>query len=273
MARKIPGLQRVLDAPALFSVAYGEIASSIYVALGIIVVHALGLAPEVLLARRRALPGRLALLRRGHGRDPGDGRRRHLRPPRVQRPRRLPDRLGALPRLPDRDRPLGALPAALPRGGVQGRRAQRRPVGAGRRRRRDRGRRRLPARPPLGLLPLRDRRRGPRPRHAGRPRRARLRAPLLQRRAHARDLDRERALLAPDRLRAAAGDARLHGPRDRREPGRGDARARARPPAQPVRRDRARRRHLRGDRARRALGVPGEGRPDRARRRPGCARR
>ena len=49
MARKIPGLQRVLDAPALFSVAYGEIASSIYVALGIIVVYALGLAPEVLL--------------------------------------------------------------------------------------------------------------------------------------------------------------------------------------------------------------------------------
>ena len=48
MARKIPGLQRVLDAPALFSVAYGEIASSIYVALGIIALHALGLTPEVL---------------------------------------------------------------------------------------------------------------------------------------------------------------------------------------------------------------------------------
>ncbi len=48
MARKITGLQRVLDAPALFSVAYGEIASSIYVALGIIALHALGLTPEVL---------------------------------------------------------------------------------------------------------------------------------------------------------------------------------------------------------------------------------
>ena len=48
MARKIPGLQRVLDAPALFSVAYGEIASSIYIALGIIALHALGLTPEVL---------------------------------------------------------------------------------------------------------------------------------------------------------------------------------------------------------------------------------
>ncbi len=48
MARKITGLQRVLDAPALFSVAYGEVASSIYVALGIIALHALGLTPEVL---------------------------------------------------------------------------------------------------------------------------------------------------------------------------------------------------------------------------------
>ena len=48
MARKVPGLQRVLDAPALASVAYGEIASSIYFALGIIALHALGLTPAVL---------------------------------------------------------------------------------------------------------------------------------------------------------------------------------------------------------------------------------
>src|SRR6266542_5760654 len=50
MARKLPSLQRVLDAPALFSVAYGEIASSIYFALGIIAAHALGFTPAVLLA-------------------------------------------------------------------------------------------------------------------------------------------------------------------------------------------------------------------------------
>ncbi|HEU0303562.1 MAG TPA: universal stress protein [Gaiellaceae bacterium] len=49
MARKLPVLQRVLGAPALFSVAYGEIASSIYFALGIIAGRALGLTPEVLL--------------------------------------------------------------------------------------------------------------------------------------------------------------------------------------------------------------------------------
>ena len=53
MARKLPGLQRVLDAPALFSVAYGEIASSIYFALGIIALHALGLTPRGAARRRR----------------------------------------------------------------------------------------------------------------------------------------------------------------------------------------------------------------------------
>jgi APA family basic amino acid/polyamine antiporter len=57
VARKIAGLQRVLDAPALFSVAYGEVASSIYIALGIIALHALGLTPEVL-----ALAGALFLV-------------------------------------------------------------------------------------------------------------------------------------------------------------------------------------------------------------------
>src|SRR2546423_5188783 len=48
MARKQPRLQRVLDAPALASVAYGEIASSISCALGIVALHALGFTPLVL---------------------------------------------------------------------------------------------------------------------------------------------------------------------------------------------------------------------------------
>jgi APA family basic amino acid/polyamine antiporter len=50
VARKLPGLRRELDAQSLFSVAYGEIASSIYFALGIIALHALGFTPLVLLA-------------------------------------------------------------------------------------------------------------------------------------------------------------------------------------------------------------------------------
>ena len=48
MARKLR-FERVLDAPALFSVAYGEIASSLYFALGIVAGYALGLTPFVLL--------------------------------------------------------------------------------------------------------------------------------------------------------------------------------------------------------------------------------
>jgi APA family basic amino acid/polyamine antiporter len=49
VARKLPQLERELDARSIFSVAYGEIASSIYFALGIVVAHALGLTPLVLL--------------------------------------------------------------------------------------------------------------------------------------------------------------------------------------------------------------------------------
>ena len=49
MARKLRGLERVLDAPSLFAVAYGEIASSLYIALGIVAATALGLTPLVLL--------------------------------------------------------------------------------------------------------------------------------------------------------------------------------------------------------------------------------
>jgi APA family basic amino acid/polyamine antiporter len=49
VARKLPGLRRELDARSLFSVAYGEIAASIYFALGIIALHAVGFTPLVLL--------------------------------------------------------------------------------------------------------------------------------------------------------------------------------------------------------------------------------
>jgi APA family basic amino acid/polyamine antiporter len=49
MARKLPLPARELSARSLFSVAYGEIASSIYFALGIVALHALGFTPLVLL--------------------------------------------------------------------------------------------------------------------------------------------------------------------------------------------------------------------------------
>ncbi|MEP6910599.1 MAG: universal stress protein [Actinomycetota bacterium] len=49
MARKLPGLQRVLETPSLAAVAYGEIASSLFFALGVIALEALGFTPWVLL--------------------------------------------------------------------------------------------------------------------------------------------------------------------------------------------------------------------------------
>jgi basic amino acid/polyamine antiporter, APA family len=50
VAKKLPGLQRVLDVPSLAAVAYGEIASSLYFALGVVALYALGFTPWVLLA-------------------------------------------------------------------------------------------------------------------------------------------------------------------------------------------------------------------------------
>ena len=49
MPRRITGLARTLDQNSIASVAYGEIASSIYFALGIVALHALGFTPWVLL--------------------------------------------------------------------------------------------------------------------------------------------------------------------------------------------------------------------------------
>ena len=45
MARKLAGLERVLSVSALAAVAYGEIGSSLYFALGIIALYALGAHP------------------------------------------------------------------------------------------------------------------------------------------------------------------------------------------------------------------------------------
>ena len=49
MARKLPGLQRVLETPSLAAVAYGEIASSLFFALGVVALEALGFTPWILL--------------------------------------------------------------------------------------------------------------------------------------------------------------------------------------------------------------------------------
>jgi len=49
VAKKLPGLQRVIATPSLAAVAYGEIASSLFFALGVVALEALGFTPWVLL--------------------------------------------------------------------------------------------------------------------------------------------------------------------------------------------------------------------------------
>jgi len=50
LAKKLPGLQRVIATPSLAAVAFGQIAASLFFALGIVALDALGLTPWVLLA-------------------------------------------------------------------------------------------------------------------------------------------------------------------------------------------------------------------------------
>jgi APA family basic amino acid/polyamine antiporter len=49
VARKLPGLQRILGAETIFAIVYGEVSSSLYFALGVVSLWALGLTPLVLL--------------------------------------------------------------------------------------------------------------------------------------------------------------------------------------------------------------------------------
>ena len=148
-----------------------------------------------------------------------------VRPPRVQRVRLVLRRLGAQPRLHPHDRDLGVLRAALPRRVLAGADAQPR----GHHRRPDRDRRARLAEHP------RDRRvgeaqlhaRDPRSGHAGadHPARGVLGAePVAAGQSGAPRFGSE---LEPHRVRAVAGDARLHRDRDRLEHGRGGDATRA----------------------------------------------
>ncbi len=176
VARKLPGFRRELDARALFSVAYGEVASSIYFALGVIAAYALGFTPLVLLG-----VGLLFLVvslsyAEGTAALPETGGAATFVRRAFNDLARLRHRLGALPRLRDRDRALGALPAALPGGRDPGARARPQPVGRHRRGARDRGRGDRAAR--AAPVAVRRRHRDPRarPADAASARRARVRA-------------------------------------------------------------------------------------------------
>ena len=45
--RRLEGLERVLGVNALFSTAYGNVGSSIYYALGLVAIFALGMTPAM----------------------------------------------------------------------------------------------------------------------------------------------------------------------------------------------------------------------------------
>ena len=258
VARKLPGFRRELDARALFSVAYGEVASSIYFALGVIAAYALGFTPLVLLG-----VGVLFLVvslsyAEGTAALPETGGAATFVRRAFNDLARLRHRLGALPRLPDRDRALGALPAALPRRRDPGARARPQPVGRHRRGARDRGRRaivRLVRRPSLYGVGIVDPR--ARPPDAAPPRRARVRARLLAARAHARHVARHASRAGTDsRSRSRSRCSRSPGSRrsrtsPRRRAGRASTcRARCSAAIATVVT------RLRRDRGRRALGVP-----------------
>ncbi len=246
VASKLPGLRRELDARALFSVAYGEIASSIYFALGVLAAHALGFTPLVLLGvgllflivSLSYAEGTAALPETG-------GAATFVR-------RALNDLAGFL---------TGwalfldyliviALPALfLPHylsGAFQIAALDRKPLGRRRRRRRDRARRDRAPRPAAVAVRLRDHRPGARPVHAAPSRRARLRPRLLSGTRSRTGMSLGHAAdLARDRVLAAARDARVHRPRDGREPRRGGAPPGRRPAPLALRRHRDRRPDLR----------------------------
>ena len=138
MARKLPVLQRVVGEDALFAAIYGTISSSLYFALGVVALYALGLTPIVLpvvgllvaLAAGAYAEGATAtgggsplIVRRAFG-DVGGLHRRLGDPARPARRRAA----------------LGALRAALRRGRRRQHRPDERALGRADRRRRDRRR-------------------------------------------------------------------------------------------------------------------------------------
>ena len=74
------GLRRTVGVPGLFATAYGNVGSSIYYALGLVAVHALGLPPDLTVAQAPCRMnvaewenlGRVADYLRSHGVRDGD---------------------------------------------------------------------------------------------------------------------------------------------------------------------------------------------------------
>ena len=104
---------RFLGARALYAMAYGEISSSLYYALGITAVYALSLTPVVFAAAGFLFALAAAAYAEGGATIPEPGGASAYRPAGVQRPRGVHRRVGDRARLRARDLALGALPAVL----------------------------------------------------------------------------------------------------------------------------------------------------------------
>ena len=216
----------MLGTPALFATAYGNVGSSIYYALGVTAVFALGLTPLVFVIAGSSSPRR----RRPTRRAPSASRRpaapssfaRHAFNELVS----FGAALGADAQLRHHDRHLGVLRPALPLDLLGA--AADEPVGHRRRRGRDRRARRPEHRRDPGGGEAEHLPRGHRLRDAAAARAARLRARLQP------DDPRDNVHwgVAPTWTnffaRDPGGDDRLHGDRDRLQPRRGGARPAAR---------------------------------------------
>ena len=116
MAKKLPGLSRVLGPRPLASVAYGEIASSLYFALGVVAYYALGFTPWVLLAAGIVFMLVALSYAEGTAAIPETGGAATLVRRAFNDPLGFMTGLGALPGLPHRHRAGGAFRPALLRG-------------------------------------------------------------------------------------------------------------------------------------------------------------
>ena len=114
-----PGLERVLGTGALFATAYGNVGSSIYYALGLVAVFALGMTPVVFVIAGLIFAATAATYAEATTMFPEAGGSSSLRPPRLQRVLVLLRGVGPDAHLHHHRRHLGVLRAALP-GGLLG---------------------------------------------------------------------------------------------------------------------------------------------------------
>ncbi len=220
--RRQQGLERVLGTPALFATAYGNVGSSIYYALGVTAVFALGLTPLVFVVAGLIFACTAATYAEGTVRYPEAGGSSSFARHAFNELVSFGAGVGAAARLRRHGHDLGLLRPALPLdllGAAEGE-----PVGRRRRDRRDPRARGGQHRRGPGGGDAQRRARGRRLRDPAAARPARVR-PRLQpgdpRRQ--RPLGRRADLVEP-RARRAGRDARVHRRRDGLEPRRGGAR-------------------------------------------------